>query len=388
MAVRAKREYLTSFRRSIEQRIVQPEQVRLNAADLSTIETLVQELAQPDAERVVYAIDVLESLDKRNLVTPLLLYHESPKVRARALQAAGRVAQRDRPARWAPNIRRLLADPRSRPCAPGRSPRSARSATRTPRRSRGRCSPTTIRGSAPPRPRRWRPARGRRRPRPRRSGAGRPHRRHLGRRAAAPGATSPSPIRQTSLPRFRRLLIPLLYDPAPDVADEAMDSVRAAGADDFVFVPTLIALLRHRRLKGQRAAGAGRLRRAGRRRARALPARPRGRHLGPAAHPRDAGADSRTEDRRRADGGARRSRRLPALQGRLGARAAAAERRPADLPARAHREAGARRRTRLLQLPVAALQPVRPEPPAGGIDAGAGARAEALRAPRIGSTGC
>ena len=57
-------------------------------------------------------------------------------------------------------------------------------------------------------------------------------------------------IRQTSHPRFRRLLIPLLYDPAPDVADEAMDSVRAAGTDDFVFVPTLIALLRHRRLKG------------------------------------------------------------------------------------------------------------------------------------------
>ena len=34
------------------------------------------------------------------------------------------------------------------------------------------------------------------------------------------------------------------------VADEAMASVRAAGANDFVFVPTLIALLRHRRLKG------------------------------------------------------------------------------------------------------------------------------------------
>ena len=29
-----------------------------------------------------------------------------------------------------------------------------------------------------------------------------------------------------------------------------MASVRAAGSDDFVFVPTLITLLRHRRLKG------------------------------------------------------------------------------------------------------------------------------------------
>ena len=29
-----------------------------------------------------------------------------------------------------------------------------------------------------------------------------------------------------------------------------MESVRAAGTDDFVFVPTLVALLRNRRLKG------------------------------------------------------------------------------------------------------------------------------------------
>src|SRR4029079_1427047 len=52
-------------------------------------------------------------------------------------------------------------------------------------------------------------------------------------------------------PRFRRLLIPLLYDPAPEVADEAMESVRAAGTDDFVFVPALITLLRSRVLKGR-----------------------------------------------------------------------------------------------------------------------------------------
>jgi hypothetical protein len=38
---------------------------------------------------VLYAIDVLESLDKRNLVTPLLLHHESPAVRERALRALG-----------------------------------------------------------------------------------------------------------------------------------------------------------------------------------------------------------------------------------------------------------------------------------------------------------
>ena len=58
-------------------------------------------------------------------------------------------------------------------------------------------------------------------------------------------------IRHIGNPRFRRLLIPMLYDPSPEVADEAMESVQAAGASDFVFVPTLIALLRNRRLKAR-----------------------------------------------------------------------------------------------------------------------------------------
>ena len=247
MAVRAKREYLVSFRRSIEQRIVRPEQVRLNAADLSTVETLVQELAHPDAERVVYAIDVLESLDKRNLITPLLLYHEAPKVRARALQALA-AARSDLARRWAPNIRRLLgdSDPEvraaaiaalgainnedaaalARPMLADEDPR-IRATAAAALASSGRpedadLAEAALVGLIADT-----------------SEAARPARRDVA------GA-----IRQTAQPRFRRLLIPLLYDPAADVADEAMESVRAAGSDDFMFVPTLIALLRHRRLKG------------------------------------------------------------------------------------------------------------------------------------------
>ena len=45
---------------------------------------------------MVYAIDMLESLDKRSLVTPLLLYHESPEVRRRALRAIGAVRRTSR----------------------------------------------------------------------------------------------------------------------------------------------------------------------------------------------------------------------------------------------------------------------------------------------------
>ena len=81
----------------------------MSGSELSTVETLVQELAHPEPARVIYAIDVLESLDKRNLVTPLLLYHESPKVRRRALAALGDVRS-DIAQQWIPHIRRMLGD--------------------------------------------------------------------------------------------------------------------------------------------------------------------------------------------------------------------------------------------------------------------------------------
>ncbi len=87
VALRARREYLRTFRRSIEAGAIAPEAVRLNVADAATIETLVEELSSPDESSVLYAIDMLETLDKRNLITPLLLHHESPKVRARVLLA-------------------------------------------------------------------------------------------------------------------------------------------------------------------------------------------------------------------------------------------------------------------------------------------------------------
>ena len=248
MAFGAKREYLASFRRSIDQRIVEPEQVRLSHADLTTIETLVQELAHPDPKRVVYAIDVLESLDKRNLVTPLLLYHESPKVRARALSALGAVRS-DIASQWTPQIRRMLGDPEAsvRAAAIGAlvaiSQEDAASLSRPmlndPDARIRSTAAVALAGSQ----------------RPADVDAAEAALLELAsdtsddaRRARRDVATA---VRQITNPRFRRLLIPLLYDSSPEVADEAMESVGAAGADDFVFVPTLIALLRDRRLKSR-----------------------------------------------------------------------------------------------------------------------------------------
>jgi ATP:ADP antiporter, AAA family len=248
IAIRAKRGYVAAFRQSLERRVVEPEKVTLGSIDLTTVETLVQELAHPDPARVVYAIDVLESLDKRNLVTPLLLYHESPVVRARALKALSAVRS-DIAESWAPHIRRMLADPDgevragaiaalssigqqdaaslARPMLSDPDPRIRVTAAAALADSGSPQDPVAaeatfvdiIANTSP-------------------------ELRHARRDVA-------TAVRQISDRRFGRLLVPLLYDPSPEVADEAMQTVRTAGAGDFVFVPTLVTLLRHRRLKGQ-----------------------------------------------------------------------------------------------------------------------------------------
>jgi ATP:ADP antiporter, AAA family len=248
MAIRARRGYLQAFRNSLATRDMQASELRLNVADLTTVETLVEELAHPDPKRVVYAIDVLESLDKRNLVTPLLLYHEAPVVRRRALSALGAVRS-DIAAQWVPHIRRMLSDP-----DPGVR-RSAIAALSSIAQEDAASLARPLLNDADPRIR-------------------------ATAAVAIAGSTAPEDldeaerrlldltsdtrdetkavrrdvaiaIRQISDPRFRRLLIPLLYDPAPEVADEAMASVQLAGASDFTFVPALVSLLRDRRLKGR-----------------------------------------------------------------------------------------------------------------------------------------
>ena len=248
MALRARREYLQSFRRSLESRVMEAKDLRVPNADLSTIETLLQELAQPDPARVVYAIDMLESLDKRSLVTPLLLYHESPDVRRRALNAIGSV-RRDIALNWLPQLRRMLsdADPGvraasiaaigninnedaaslSRPLLADPDPRIRVTAAVTLAASRIPGDVDAAEGALLDL-----------------ASDSRSSSRSVRRDVAAA-------IRQIENPRFRRLLIPLLYDEAPEVAHEAMESVQAAGTADFIFVPTLVALLRNRQLKAR-----------------------------------------------------------------------------------------------------------------------------------------
>nr|MDQ3420965.1 HEAT repeat domain-containing protein [Acidobacteriota bacterium] len=248
MSFRARRGYLAAFRQSIERRNLQPTELRLAGADLSTIETLVQELSHTEPTRVVYAIDMLESLDKASLVTPLLLYHESPQVRARALRAMGE-ARSEISAGWTPQVRRALGDADAgvraaalralgsiaredaaslaRPLLADNDPRirataavalAASTEARDVNAAEATLAEIVLRAG------------------------------DTSRTARVEVAAALGEIRD---PRFQRLLIPLLHDEATEVADQAMESVRRAGLADFIFVPALVSLLRNRHLKGR-----------------------------------------------------------------------------------------------------------------------------------------
>ncbi|MGH9321045.1 MAG: NTP/NDP exchange transporter, partial [Vicinamibacteria bacterium] len=69
----ARKEYMAVFRRSIETMELEPERLTRAAGDAATVETLVEELGSADEARVLRSIDFLEQLEKRNLVSPLLL---------------------------------------------------------------------------------------------------------------------------------------------------------------------------------------------------------------------------------------------------------------------------------------------------------------------------
>jgi len=247
MAIRAKRQYLQSFRQSIARHDLDiGVAARVNVADLATIEALVEELASADEGRVVYAIDILESVGKRNLITPLLLHHESARVRTRAL-AAMEGAVPELGERWLPAVERALTD------ADYDVRAAAVRALATLRRERAVELMRPYLQDADPRL-------------------------VITAAIALAGSSDAADVDATfaalrtlvddaresavatrrevarAMPsiksqRLHQLLLPLFYDPDVSVAREAIASARIIGAASALFVPPLVALLRHRVLK-------------------------------------------------------------------------------------------------------------------------------------------
>ena len=246
MVVVAKRAYANAFRATLARHEVHAADVRLPVADLAGIEVLVEELAHPDDRRVLNAIDLLESLEKRNLVTPLLLYHPSPRVRARALTALAS-ARPTIAGRHAAAVERLLADPDGEVRAAAVAALThlkGVEVTQLVRPLLSSLDPRIVVTAALAL-----------------AGTGRDADRSEGERALQRlvGDTGPAAadarlelaaaIRQFGSAHLHRLLVPLISDPDPSVAGEALGSLQAIETFDVLFVPPLVALLRDRRHK-------------------------------------------------------------------------------------------------------------------------------------------
>jgi ATP/ADP translocase/CRP-like cAMP-binding protein len=245
-ALAARREYLRAFRKSLDAHQLEPAAVRFDVADASTLETLVGELAKPDEESVVYAIDMLELLGRRDMVTPVLLHHDSARVRARTLAAlaTGPVTGSEP---WLPTVRAMLRDPDAdvRAAAvhaaasfhPDDADRLLRLALDDAEPRVVVAAAIDLAHSADPEG-----AAAAEAALARLAADCRPEAAGQRRDVAAALAT----IRR---PGFHSLLIPLIHDPASDVARQAIASARAIGSSDALFVPALVSMLGHRELK-------------------------------------------------------------------------------------------------------------------------------------------
>ena len=367
-ALRARAEYMAAFRRSIVQQDMKAGEIRLETADLSTIEALVEELAHPEPKRVAYALDLLESLDKRHLVSPLMLYHEDPDVRVRVL----RLAEATGPTgagRWLRGIQRSLTDHEGE--VRGAAVRALASvkgeeAAALMRPYLDDADPALVVTAASALSNSTDPADLERASKAFReliddSRAQRAHTRAEVARA----------LGRVTNPDFRPLLVPLMFDADVDVARDAIRSAARLGAGDFLYVPPLVSLLRNRLLKGAARDVLVELRRGRRPDARLLHEGSRRGSLGAAPHPGDPGQDSVPGVAAGAARRARRPRRVPALQGAVGLATAAPQPARSRRAAADGREADRRRDQPRLRSADTALQPVPCRRPRSGLSAGA-----------------
>ena len=246
LAHRVKREYLAAFRRSIARHDVEVAEIRAPHADLQTTELLVEELAHVDERRVLYAIELLESFEKRHLVSPLLLHHSSPAVRARTLRAL-EALKPEVAARWLPAVERLLTDEDAevranavRAIAAIRGQESAALMRHHLTDSDPRMVVTAaVALAASPHPGDLEAVEG-----------------ALGRLAADTRESAAAARLEVAgalgdIPheRIRHMLVPLMFDPNVEVARAAIRSAARIGPDTVLFVAPLVSLLRHRLLK-------------------------------------------------------------------------------------------------------------------------------------------
>jgi len=89
------REYVNSFRQAIAKRQIDPDLLAGGLNDEATINSLIISLGSRNERQIVYALDLLETVEDVDLIPPIkpLLQHSSPEVRFHTLQLMRRRAE-------------------------------------------------------------------------------------------------------------------------------------------------------------------------------------------------------------------------------------------------------------------------------------------------------
>ena len=243
LALAAHREYLDMFRRNLLSGAIEPEAVRFDVADSRTIGLLVSELWSPNPASVVYAIEMLETLGRRDVLPASLFAHASGKVRARALRALEGNESADVET-MLPFVRRLLSDPEAEVRAAsvralaalqqGAEKSLLRPHLHDPSPGVAAAAAVELADSGVPDDE---------------TAAEAALARLIADEDPAARRHAAQALARIRNPGFRTLLVPLIHDRDVSVAREAITSAGAKGSVDTLLVPALVSRLGHRALK-------------------------------------------------------------------------------------------------------------------------------------------
>ncbi len=103
-----RKEYVSAFRKALERRDIDPNELKLDITEAATVQTLVAALNSPNERLLVHALDLLVSVEHADLVQAVqpLLRHTSSEVRQKAV----RLLKAQDPRSLTSEIERLIVD--------------------------------------------------------------------------------------------------------------------------------------------------------------------------------------------------------------------------------------------------------------------------------------
>ncbi len=102
---RVYRAYVDAYRESLHQETVDSD-LPIDLNDVRTLEVLIQSLGSSDNRQVLHSLELLASHGRGHLVPPLLLYHDDPRVRRATLKVLAETGRADA----MPLVERRLSD--------------------------------------------------------------------------------------------------------------------------------------------------------------------------------------------------------------------------------------------------------------------------------------